>query len=133
MDFETGDSATAAVAGVARGWTNALVALLLKVMNDDNAFQGCIEQVDSLFRDSLYGASPKFDDEGRLRADGWELQPEIQQRVEQMWADTTTENLNEVSDFAGYKRGFLQLFGFEVDGVDYEQDVNPVVPIAGMV
>ncbi len=109
------------------------LALLLKVMRDDNAFQGCIEQVDSLFRDSLYGSDPQHDDEGRLRADAWEMQPDIQQRVEQMWNDTTTENLYEVSDFAGYKRGFLQLFGFEVDGVDYEADVDPVVPIAGMV
>ena len=109
------------------------LALLLKVMRDDNAFQGCIEQVDSLFRNSLYSDAPAHDDEGRLRADGWELQPEIQQRVEQMWDATTTDNLYEVSDFAGYKRGFLQLFGFEVDGVDYEADVDPVVPISGLV
>lgn len=109
------------------------LALLLQVMKDDDAFQGCIEQVYSLFRDSLYGENPKLDEEGRLRADGWELQPEIQQRVEKMWAQTTTENLYQLSDFAGYKRGFLQLFGFEVDGVDYEADVNPMVPIDQMV
>ena len=109
------------------------LALLLKVMRDDDAFQGCIEQVFALFRDSLYGASPAHDEEGRLRADAWELQPEIQARVEKMWEATTTENLNEISDFAGYKRGFLQLFGFEVDGVDYEADVDPVAPIANLV
>ena len=108
------------------------LALLLKVMREDKAFQGCIEQVYSLFRDGLYGEAPTLDEEGRLRADSWELQPEVQARVEQMWDATTTENLYEVSDFAGYKRGFLQLFGFEVDGVDYEADVDPVVPITGM-
>ena len=48
-------------------------------------------------------------------------------------ADTTTENLYQVSDFAGYKRGFLQLFGFEVSGVDYDAEVDPVVPIANLV
>jgi enoyl-[acyl-carrier protein] reductase/trans-2-enoyl-CoA reductase (NAD+) len=109
------------------------LALLLQVMKDDNAFQGCIEQVYSLFRDSLYSDNPKLDEEGRLRADAWELQPEIQQRVEKMWAETTTENLSEISDFAGYKRGFLQLFGFEVDGVDYEAEVDPLVPIDNLV
>ena len=109
------------------------LALLLKVMKDDNNFQGCIEQIDSLFRDSLYGSNPQHDDEGRLRADAWEMQPGIQSKVSEMWDATTTENLYEVSDFAGYKRGFLQLFGFEVDGVDYEADVDPVVPISGLV
>ena len=109
------------------------LALMLQVMKDENVSHGCIEQVYSLFRNSLYGTDPQYDEEGRLRADAWELQPEIQQRIEQMWADTTTENLYEVSDFAGYKQGFLQLFGFEVDGVDYEADVDTIVPIAGMV
>ena len=38
-----------------------------------------------------------------------------------------------MSDFAGYKREFLQLFGFEVDGVDYDAEVDPVVEIANLV
>jgi enoyl-[acyl-carrier protein] reductase/trans-2-enoyl-CoA reductase (NAD+) len=109
------------------------LALLLKVMKEESAFQGCIEQVYSLFRDSLYGDAPKHDEEGRLRADGWELQPQVQEKVGRMWDATTTENLYDVSDFAGYKQGFLQLFGFEIDGVDYESDVDPVVPIPGLV
>jgi enoyl-[acyl-carrier protein] reductase/trans-2-enoyl-CoA reductase (NAD+) len=109
------------------------LALLIKVMKEDGNFQGCIEQIDSLFRDSLYGSDPQHDDEGRLRADAWEMQPDIQEKVGAMWDATTTENLYEVSDFAGYKRGFLQLFGFEVDGVDYEAEVDPVVPIADLV
>ncbi len=109
------------------------LALLLQVMDDDKAFQGCIEQIDSLFRDSLYGASPEHDEEGRLRADSWEMQPDVQSRVGELWDATTTDNLYEVSNFAGYKRGFLQLFGFEVDGVDYEAEVDPVVPISGLV
>lgn len=109
------------------------LALMLQVMKDENVFYGCIEQIYKLFRNSLYGVDPQYDEEGRLRADAWELQPGIQQKIEQMWADTTTENLYEISDFAGYKQGFLQLFGFEVDGVDYEVDVDTIVPIAGMV
>jgi enoyl-[acyl-carrier protein] reductase/trans-2-enoyl-CoA reductase (NAD+) len=109
------------------------LALLIKVMRERDAFAGCIEQVDSLFRDSLYGDQPRRDEEGRLRADDWELQPEIQELVTGLWNQATTENLNEISDFAGYKRGFLQLFGFEVDGVDYEAEVDPLLPIKGVV
>ena len=69
---------------------------------------------------------------GRLRADGKELTPEIQSEVAELWDQINTDNLRELSDFDGYRQEFLQLFGFEVDGVDYDADVNPVVPIAGL-
>ena len=42
-----------------------------------------------------------------------------------------SDNLMTISDFAGYQREFMQLFGFELDGVDYEADVDTLVPIAG--
>ena len=109
------------------------LALLFKIMKEAGTHEGCIEQVYGLFRNSLYGDNPEYDEEGRCRADGHELKPEIQQRVEELWPQVTGDNLNELSDFAGYKREFLRLFGFEVDGVDYDADVNPEVPIGGIV
>ncbi len=108
------------------------LAILFKVMKAKGVHEGCIEQIDGLFRDSLYGAEPVLDDEGRLRADGKELDPAIQAEVAGLWDQINTDNLGELSDFDGYKREFLQLFGFEVDGVDYEADVNPEVPIANL-
>jgi enoyl-[acyl-carrier protein] reductase/trans-2-enoyl-CoA reductase (NAD+) len=33
----------------------------------------------------------------------------------------------------GYKSEFLRLFGFDIDGVDYEADVNPVVTINNLI
>ena len=39
----------------------------------------------------------------------------------------TTENLFQITDYAGYKHEFLKLFGFERDDVDYDADVNPEV------
>jgi enoyl-[acyl-carrier protein] reductase/trans-2-enoyl-CoA reductase (NAD+) len=57
----------------------------------------------------------------------------VQAAVGELWAQIDTDNLRELSDFAGYRREFLQLFGFEVDGVDYDADVDPVVPIAQLV
>ena len=109
------------------------LALLFKVMKEQGTHEGCIEQIDGLFRDSLYGAQPYLDDEGRLRADGKELDPAIQDAVGKLWQGVNTETLRQLSDFEGYKREFLQLFGFEVDGVDYTADVNPEVPINNMV
>jgi len=109
------------------------LALLFKVMKQRGSHEGCIEQVDSLFRDSLYNDAPDLDEEGRFRADRKELNPEVQAEVGKLWLQINTDTLRELSDFAGYKTEFLQLFGFEVEGVDYEEDVNPLVPIDNMV
>ena len=109
------------------------LALLFKVMKERGVHEGCIEQIDGLFRDSLYGSHPCVDEEGRLRADGKELDPEVQAAVDALWSQISTETLRELSDYEGYRREFLQLFGFEVDGVDYEQDVDPFVTIDNVV
>ncbi|TCO74915.1 enoyl-ACP reductase FabV [Chromatocurvus halotolerans] len=109
------------------------LALLFKVMKARGVHEGCIEQIDGLFRQALYGDHPELDDEGRLRMDGKELDPAVQAEVAGLWQQVSTENLHELSDFAGYRREFLQLFGFEVDGVDYDADVDPVVPIPQLV
>lgn len=109
------------------------LAILFKVMKARGEHEGCIEQVNRLFRDSLYGHTSGPDAEGRLRADNLELNPDVQAEVEAIWAQIDTDNLTALSDFEGYRREFLQLFGFEVDGVDYGADVNPEVAIAQMV
>lgn len=105
------------------------LAILFKVMKERGVHEGCIEQIDGLFRDSLYNDAPQLDDEGRLRADRKELDPAIQAAVGELWEQVETSNLRELSDFAGYRQEFLQLFGFEVEGVDYEADVDPAVEI----
>lgn len=109
------------------------LALLFKVMKEYGTHEGCIEQIDQLFRNSLYGAAPQVDADGRWRADGKELDPAVQAEVAALWQQVTSDNLRQLSDFDGYRTGFLQLFGFEVPGVDYDAEVDPVVPIHELV
>jgi len=109
------------------------LAILFKVMKARGVHEGCSEQVNRLFRESLYGDLRGFDNEGRLRADHLELDPEVQAEVAAIWEQIDTDNLKDLSDFDGYRREFLQLFGFEVEGVDYDADVDPVVPISQLV
>ncbi|MBN3817989.1 trans-2-enoyl-CoA reductase family protein [Paraburkholderia sp. Se-20369] len=109
------------------------LSLLFKVMKEQGTHEGCIEQVYGLLKDSLYGSAPHVDDEGRLRADYKELAPEVQSRVMQLWDQVTNDNLYELTDFAGYKTEFLRLFGFAIAGVDYDADVNPDVPMPGII
>jgi enoyl-[acyl-carrier protein] reductase/trans-2-enoyl-CoA reductase (NAD+) len=102
------------------------ISLLYKVMKEKGLHEGCIEQIQRLFADHLTAASgPALDEKGRIRIDDWEMREDIQAAVESAWETATTSNLSEVSDFSGYKKEFLRLFGFGIEGVDYEADTNP--------
>lgn len=109
------------------------LGLLFKVMKEEGTHENCIEQIDLLFRESLYGSTPKLDEDGRLRADYKELMPHVQRKVEDLWAQINDDNLFEISDMQGYKEEFLKLFGFGFDEIDYEAEVDPVVPIKNLV
>jgi enoyl-[acyl-carrier protein] reductase/trans-2-enoyl-CoA reductase (NAD+) len=102
-------------------------------MKEKGTHEACIEQVYRLFSESLYGALPRFDSEGRLRADYEELNPEVQARIQQLWNQVNNDNIYELTDFVGYKAEFLRLFGFEIGAIDYGADVNPEVPIPNIV
>ena len=108
------------------------LGLLFKVMKEEGTHEGCIEQIDLLFRESLCGNTPRLDGEGRLRADYKEIEPHVQRKVEALWAQITDDNLNDISDMQGYKEEFLRLFGFGVDGVDYDADVSPIADIEAL-
>ncbi len=103
------------------------LAILFKVMQEEGTHEGCIEQLYRLFTECMYNASPRMDDTQRLRVDDLELKPETQAKVEAIWPQVTTENLNELSDFSLYQKEFLRLFGFGVEGVDYTLETNPMV------
>jgi len=109
------------------------LAILFKEMKLDQSHEGCIEQLYRLFTECLYSDSPRTDEEGRLRVDELEMRPEVQAKVAEAWAQITTENLAELTDFAGYKHEFLKLFGFQMAGVDYDAEVNPEVAIGNLI
>ncbi len=109
------------------------LSLLFKVMKQAGTHEGCIEQIDLLFRENLYGTKPLIDSEGRWRVDYKEMEPAIQKAVAELWQQVTTENVALLTDFSSYKTGFLQLFGFAVPGVDYDADIDPVVSINNIV
>jgi len=103
------------------------LSILFKVMKEDGTHEGCIEQIQRLFKECLYSSNPRVDDAGRLRVDELELDPAVQTRVEAIWPQVTEENLFELTDFKGYNSEFLRLFGFGVKGVDYEAETSPLV------
>ena len=105
------------------------LSTLFKVMKDDGSHEGCIEQIYRLFSECIYHDSPRIDDDNRYRVDELELRPEIQEKVEAIWPTVTKENLFELTDFKGYQDEFLKLFGFGVEGVDYDADVETLIDV----
>ena len=108
------------------------LSLLFEEMKSEGSHEGCIEQIDRLFEECLYNSMPRVDAEGRFRVDNLELQAHIQEAITKKWKIIDDNNLNELADFKGYKAEFMNLFGFNVDGVDYEEDVEVDVKISGL-
>ncbi|MBF8149617.1 trans-2-enoyl-CoA reductase family protein [Winogradskyella sp. F6397] len=108
------------------------ISLLYKVMKEEGIHEGCIEQIERLFNERLYAEDLQLDDAGRIRVDDWEMRDDIQAKVLELWKDATTETLPNIGDLEGYKTDFFNLFGFNVEGVDYDKDVNEMVAIPGL-
>lgn len=100
------------------------MSLLFKVMKEKGTHENCVEQIYRLFMDRLYSESTAVDEKGRIRLDDWEMEEDVQREVLALWEKVSTENVAELSDVAGYRNDFFRLFGFEFEGVEYEQEVD---------
>ena len=110
------------------------ISLLYKIMKAEGIHEGCIEQIQRLFHDRLYTGKPiPTDEAGRIRIDDWEMRPDVQQKIAELWKLATTESLSEIGDLPGYKQDFLNLFGFGFEGVDYLADANEMVGVPSIV
>lgn len=106
------------------------IAMVFKKMREEGVHEGCMEQIFRMFSQRLYkadGSATELDSDNRLRLDDWELRDDIQEHCTTLWPQVTNENLFEVTDYQMYKDEFMKLFGFGLNGVDYDADVNPVV------
>jgi enoyl-[acyl-carrier protein] reductase/trans-2-enoyl-CoA reductase (NAD+) len=101
------------------------ISLLFPVMRKLGTHENPIQQIRRLFQEHLFQANPQYDDALRLRVDDLEMQPDVQQAVTQLWQDVTTDQIDNLTDFTGYRKEFLQLFGFETNSVNYDTDIDP--------
>lgn len=108
------------------------LASLFKVMKEMGNHEGCIEQINRLYDSFLYidqttpdgKTAIPVDEEHRIRIDDWELSSEVQQKVDELMPRVTSENAYELVDLLGYKHDFLATSGFDIEGVDYEADID---------
>jgi enoyl-[acyl-carrier protein] reductase/trans-2-enoyl-CoA reductase (NAD+) len=109
------------------------ISLLYKIMKEEGIHEGCIEQIQRLFKHRLYsGSEIPTDDKGRIRIDDWEMRDDVQEKVAKLWKEATTESLPNIGDLKGYTSDFHNLFGFGFDGVDYQADTNEMVDVSSI-
>lgn len=105
--------------------------ILMKVMKEKGVHEDCIQQVYRLFAERLYNGRAfdqiPVDGAGRVRIDDLEMLPDVQAKVNKLWTIVSSDNVNAIADVAGHNSDFLRLFGFGMDGVDYDADVDPMV------
>ena len=99
------------------------ISILFRVMKDKNLHEGCIEQMDRFFR-GIYSGGLTIDEQKRIRMDDWEMREDVQAAVNEIWEKANDDNIEELSDIAGYHEDFMNMHGFEVPGVDYSIDVT---------
>jgi enoyl-[acyl-carrier protein] reductase/trans-2-enoyl-CoA reductase (NAD+) len=101
------------------------ISILHKVMGAD--MRTPVRQSVELW-DQLTGTTElDTDDEGRIRLDRWELADDVQAEVGRRWAEATSENIATLGDPAWFHATVRRLYGFDVEGVDYERPTEPDV------
>jgi enoyl-[acyl-carrier protein] reductase/trans-2-enoyl-CoA reductase (NAD+) len=105
------------------------VSTLFKVMKERGIHEDCMDQILRLYAERLYspnGAKPPLDEGGRIRLDELEMGAAVQDEVSARLARLDEGNLATLSDVDGFRQDFLRVHGFEVPGVDYDAEVDPL-------
>ena len=109
------------------------ISILYKVMKEAGLHEGCIEQMQRLFAEKLFGGSGvQTDGEGFIRLDDWEMREDVQKKVMEIWENISDENIEANADLEGYRKDFSMLFGFDSEGVDYDADCDTAIGIASI-
>lgn len=107
------------------------LTILYKIMKEQNLHEGCIEQAYRLFKEKLT-KNPKLDEKNRIRLDDYEMLPSVQKEVKKAWEKINTSNLKDFADLEGYKKDFLNMFGFSFENINYDEDIDVNVKIKSL-
>ncbi|MEC8841860.1 MAG: enoyl-ACP reductase FabV [Candidatus Poribacteria bacterium] len=106
------------------------ISILYQIMDAKNLNEKPIDQMIRLFSEYLGpDLVPMVDENRRIRMDDRELRSDVVAEVNEKWSLVNNDNFHELADFEGYKKSFRNLFGFEIDDVDYGQPVETEVTI----
>ena len=106
------------------------MSILNQIMDAQGTNEDPIAQMGRLFTEHLGpDLSPTLDADRRIRLDDRELRADVTAEIIERWGQINTDNFREISDYDGLQHSFRNLFGFNVDGVDYDEAVETEVNI----
>ncbi|ADG71359.1 enoyl-ACP reductase FabV [Brachyspira murdochii] len=101
------------------------IGILFKVMQKKGIHEGCIEQMYRLISEKLFnGEEVPVDSDNRIRLDDWELREDVQKEVLDEWNKLTKYNVKEIADLALFRKDYMNMHGFDEEGIDYSLDVK---------
>lgn len=107
------------------------ISILFSVMKEKKLHENCAQQICRMF-EKFQDQKELTDENGYIRMDDLEMLDFVQAEVRRRWDMADDGNLAGLADLEGYKKDFLNLFGFGLDGVDYGGDVETEVDEAGL-
>jgi enoyl-[acyl-carrier protein] reductase/trans-2-enoyl-CoA reductase (NAD+) len=100
------------------------VSTMFEVMKKHGVHETITQHKHRLFADMVYGSKRLVDDQGRIRIDHYEMQPDIQKEIQTLSDAYENEKIFQLEGTQQFIDEFYQINGFHLPGVDYEQDVN---------
>jgi enoyl-[acyl-carrier protein] reductase/trans-2-enoyl-CoA reductase (NAD+) len=101
------------------------MSILNQIMDAKGTNEDPIAQMGRLFTEHLGpDLSPTLDAERRIRLDDRELRADVTAEIIERWGQINTDNFREISDYNGLQHSFRNLFGFDVDGVNYDEAIE---------
>lgn len=100
------------------------VACLFDVMKAHGLHETTLEHKYRLFKDMVYGHKRILDEKGRLRLDHQEMQENIQDETQRLMNSLNDQAILDLNGTKEFLKEFYQINGFDMDGVDYEKDVD---------
>ena len=100
------------------------VSCLFDIMKAHKLHETTLEHKHRLFKDMVYGNLRLVDEENRIRLDHKELDPKVQEEVKRFMDTITGDEIFNLKGTKAFIKEFYNINGFEVDGVDEDQDVD---------
>ncbi|HBM14944.1 MAG TPA: enoyl-[acyl-carrier-protein] reductase FabV [Lentisphaeria bacterium] len=99
-------------------------SILFRKMKEKGTHEDCVQQIERLFKDMVYGNKRITDRKGRVRSDNLEMEPMMQAEIEKIMYHTDNSNLKQNADVEGFLKDFLELNGFGLEEIDYDMEVD---------
>ncbi len=100
------------------------VSCLFDVMTAHKLHETITEHKYRLFKDMVYGDKRIVDDKKRIRLDHIEMDERVQEETNRLMTSLQKDDLLLLKGTKMFVKEFFNINGFEVDGINYDEDVD---------